>query len=111
MSSSFKEIYEFGEAWKASENSRITPVGNYLFTANVVYESARSGIEMQACTVQIYRNGIEDGKIEIYPLGRLQNETHHLGFSEAWQEYRFDRKSAALVISGKSGKMASTRSD
>lgn len=103
--SGFNEIYEFGEVWRDTQNFNVTPIGNYVFVADVIYESPSRGTEVQSCTVQIFRNGAPDGNIEIYSKGRLQPESHHLGFTARFQTYTFDRKSQALVVTGNSPKM------
>lgn len=103
--SGIAEIYNFGEAWKHLNNFRVTPVGNYIFEATIVYTSEARGVESDICAVQIIRNGISDGSIEIYSGSILQNETHHLGFSEEWQVYKHDPRNNALVVKGSSPKM------
>ncbi|MTZ13927.1 hypothetical protein GNE00_09270 [Pseudomonas sp. JL972] len=103
--SAFSEIYDFGQEWRDTENFQVMPTGNYLFSAKITYKSASRGTERADCTVQIIRNGIQDGEINIYANGNLQPDTHHLGFSEKWQRYQFDNNDGALVISGNSPKM------
>lgn len=105
MSQGFHEISAFGEAWEGKPNFRVTPVGNYLFAAQVAYASATRGTEVEDCTVQIFRNGISDGNLEIYSSGILQPETHHLGLSVQWQTVTLDKNNNALIVTGKSAKM------
>ena len=104
----FDEIYDFGEEWKGTENFNVTPVGNYEFSANVTYDSPTRGVESEGCTVRITRNGIQDGNLDIYARGVLQNETHHLAFSVRWQNYKFDKRNGAFIIEGNSPKMGGT---
>lgn len=101
----FNEIYMFGEEWKGTKNFTVLPVGHFVFCADVTYDSPARGVEVQSCTVKIFRNGMEDGNIEIYAKGNLDNETHHLAYSEKWQQYKFDKRNNALVVEGKSNKM------
>lgn len=103
--SGFTEIYDFGEEWRNTTNFQVMPVGNFLFNAKITYKSKSRGTEREDCTVQIIRNGMQDGEINIYANGVLKSETHHLGFSEKWQKYEFDNNDGALVITGKSPKM------
>lgn len=103
--SAFSEISSFGEEWKETTNFKVMPVGNYVFTAMITYISVRRGTERENCTLQIIRNGMQDGEIIIYANGVLQSETHHLGFTEKWQTYEFDKQNGALVVTGSSDKM------
>lgn len=103
--SAFTEIYDFGEEWRKTKNFQVMPTGNFLFAANITYKSLARGTEREDCTVQIIRNGMQDGEINIYANGDLQSETHHLGFSEKWQNYEFDNNDGALVVTGNSPKM------
>ena len=101
----FDEIYNFGEEWRGTPNFEVSPVGHFTFVANVTYKSKQRGTEREKCTVQIIRNGIQEGTINIFSKGVLQAETHHLGLSARWQTYKFDSNDGALVVSGDSPKM------
>lgn len=101
----FKAISDFGDEWIGSENFEVSEVGHYLFSASVTYKSLKYGTQRESCTVHIFRNGMQDGEISIYSSGELQSETHHLGFSTKWQEYKFSKDDGAFVISGDSKKM------
>lgn len=103
--SAFSEIYDFGDEWRNTTNFQVMPVGHFLFAAKITYKSMSRGTERADCTVQIIRNGMQDGEINIYANGDLQSETHHLGFSEKWQNYEFDNNDGALVVTGNSPKM------
>ncbi|WEK31573.1 MAG: hypothetical protein P0Y58_05080 [Candidatus Pseudomonas phytovorans] len=103
--SAFSEISSFGEEWKGTTNFKVMPVGNYVFTAMITYISDRYGTERGNCTVQIIRNGMQDGEIIIYANGALQSESHHLSFIAKWQKYEFDKQDGTLVVTGNSDKM------
>lgn len=103
--SGFLEINKFGQAWRGTQNFQVTSTGNFIFSANVAYNSSSRGTERAGCTVQIFRNSMKDGEIEIYESGGLRSETHHLNFSEKWQEYLFDKSDESLLITGSSPKM------
>ncbi|MNR38817.1 hypothetical protein D3C85_1569520 [compost metagenome] len=101
------EIYEFGQAWRGTENFQVMPVGNFLFGARITYKSERRGTERENCTVMMVRNGIQDGEINIYEKGILTADTHHLGLNSQYQDYEFDRGDGSFLITGKSKKMGS----
>lgn len=101
----FSEIYDFGEHWRDKPNFQVMPVGNFLFTAKVIYKSKVRGIKTAECTTLIVRNGMQDGEINIYENGPNQAETHHLLFSPNWQNYQFDSNDGAIIVTGKSPKM------
>lgn len=104
MPNNSSEIYKFGTEWGDSVNFQVTPVGNYFFSAVINYESRLRGRERENCTVNIIRNGMQDGDISIYANGILQAETHHLGFN-SYQTYKFDKNDGAIVVTGNSSKM------
>lgn len=103
--SGFDEIESFGKAWRGTSNFKVKDNGDFVFAAEVIYESISRGREVQSCTVQIFRNGASDGNIEIYPKGKLQPDSHHLGFVVKYQKYTFSPKDKALLLAGSSPKM------
>ena len=100
-----QEIYEFGQAWRGTENFQVMPVGNFVFGARITYISDKRGTERENCTVMMVRNGIQDGEINIYEKGILTADTHHLGLNSNFQDYEFDRVDESFLITGKSPKM------
>ncbi|TVO52668.1 hypothetical protein [Denitromonas halophila] len=101
----FEAIHDFGDEWRGSENFEVSEVGHYLFSAWVTYKSPEYGTQRESCIVHIFRNGMQDGEIDIHSSGELQNETHHLGFSPKWQKYKFSKDDGAFVVLGASPKM------
>ncbi|MNO45865.1 hypothetical protein D3C76_361420 [compost metagenome] len=100
--SAFLEISSFGKQWKGTTNFKVMPSGNYEFRATITYISVARGTEHEDCTVKIIRNGMNDGNIEIFENGLLQNATHHLVFKAAYQEYEFDNINGTLLVTGNS---------
>ncbi|WP_156890644.1 hypothetical protein [Pseudomonas sp. CF150] len=103
--SGLNDVTDFGEAWRGSKNFKIMPVGNYVFQANIVYNSVKYGMEKANCTVLIVRNGMQDGEINIYEDGPLKVTTHHLGLKVGPQTCDHDSSDDSLLITGQSTKM------
>lgn len=103
--SNLYEIYEFMEDWRQEENFIVLQNGNLQFSALVSYLSPKYGVERSSCLVTVERTGLADGNINIVESGPFTTETHHLGFSERYQSYRFNKLGGALVITGDSPKM------
>ncbi|MBY8927866.1 hypothetical protein J1G34_02305 [Pseudomonas sp. Wu6] len=108
--SGLNDVTDFGEAWRGTENFKIMPVGNYVFRANIFYNSVAYGAQKADCTVLIVRNGMQDGDINIYEAGPLKVLTHHLGFKVGRQTYTYDATDDSLLIAGSSGKMGGSYS-
>lgn len=79
-------------------------VGNCRFSAKVTYTSPLKNIE-SSTSVRFIRNGYEDGKVEIGEQLEMAAEDYHLDLSAKWQEYKFNKASGDLVVTGNSPKM------
>ena len=100
-----QQIYEFMQEWREIENFHVLPNGNLQFSALITYSSPKYGTQTTASLIMVDRTGKSDGNINILDNGPLNSDTHHLGFSERFQSYEFDKSTGALVISGDSPKM------
>ncbi|WLP94348.1 hypothetical protein [Psychrobacter sp. M13] len=101
----FLAINEFLNEWRNTINFKVEPVGHLFFSARVTYDSIKYGVQRENCTVRVHRNGINDGDIEIFECGDFQSKSHHLGFTDNWQDYSYDKIDGSIIVDGKSEKM------
>lgn len=99
------EIYDFMEEWRHNKNFIVLQNGNLQFSSLVRYSSIKFGVEKGSCLVMIERTGPSDGNINILESDPFNTDTHHLGFCERFQTYKFKKSTGALVIIGDSPKM------
>ena len=88
-----------------SENNLSTDsFGHCEFNGIVHYKSNRKkSVEMTK--IKFFRNGYNDGDIQITENGELTSDYFHLDFSTKFQNYTYDNNDKLLIISGNSPKM------
>lgn len=99
------EVSEFREEWDGTPNFQVMSAGHLFFCADITYISEKRGEETGQCSVQIIRNGMQDGNINIVEGDGFTSEKHHLGLTAKFQKYEFDTDDKSLVITGSSPKM------
>ncbi|MFA5171765.1 MAG: hypothetical protein WC426_09365 [Sulfuriferula sp.] len=103
--SNLSEMYKFTEEWRHKENFIVLQNGHLQFSSFVNYSSPKFGVERGCCLVTVERTGPSDGNINILESSPFKTGTHHLGFCERYQTYKFNKSIGALVITGDSPKM------
>lgn len=97
----FIEIHKFknhfGESFMDSK-------GNLRFNARIIY-CWDSNRKEESLSVTIYRNGFEDGRIQIEDGSILTSGRFHLDFDTEYQNYQFIAATGALIVNGQSLKM------
>lgn len=98
-------VTDFRELWDGTDNFKVMSAGHLFFSANIIYTSAKRGEEHSINSVQIIRNGVGDGNVNIADGDELDSETHHLGLNYKFQNYSLDPSDNSLLIEGSSPKM------
>jgi hypothetical protein len=86
--------------------------GTFSFRAMVAYDAASKSKCRARVETHVRANllGYDDGVVHIDEAQGLKVKSHHLEFRPDFQDYVYDRKGEALVISGKSAKMGGSYS-